>query len=229
MNQRNRYKKESTALIYANNELKEVTEYKHLGITQNKRRNTPANVDTVRQSSRSTLFSLVNCGIHSNGINPITASKLYMSTVLPRALYGCELWNNITQTDMAHLEATHHFWLKRIQNLPVRTRSDMAIGLLGFTSLSAYIDLQKLLFMGSLCRLQSTDVASQVFIRRLFQFKNNCTELNRGFIPDVLTILKKYNLVEHFDLYSSTGSFPTKYKWKAYVNATFLRKNNVTG
>ena len=142
LNQRNS-KAAKANIMYANKVLSEVSNYKHLGIDQSKRRKTPASVDDVRQSARGTLFSLINCGIHSNGVNPITAAKLYTSIVLPRALFGCELWNSITQTDHAHLEATHHFCLKRIQSLPQLTRSDMmATGLLGFTSIEAYIDLQ---------------------------------------------------------------------------------------
>ena len=115
---------------------------------------------------------------------------------------------------MAHLESTHHFCLKRIQNLPMQTRSDMVIGLLGFTTLTAYIDLQKLYFLGSLCRLKSTDLASKVFSRRLFQFRNRCTIINFGFIPDLLTILKKYHLQDYIEQYIQTCSFPSKYIWK---------------
>lgn len=59
------------------------------------------------------------------------------------------------------------FLLKRVQNLPQVTRSDMVTGLLGFTSLEAYIDLQKLSFLGALCRLKPSDIASQLFVHRL--------------------------------------------------------------
>ena len=89
----------------------------------------------MRQKARDALFGLTECGVHSNGLNPITAAKLYTIIVLPRAFFACELWNTITVSDMRHLETTHHFCLKRIQNLPRLTRSDMVKGMLGFTSI----------------------------------------------------------------------------------------------
>ena len=44
--------------------------------------------------------------------------------------------------DMMKLEVAHHMCLKHIQSLPHLTRSDMVTGLLGFTSIEAFIDLQ---------------------------------------------------------------------------------------
>ena len=117
-NRSKRRQPELNTFVYENQQLPEVKEYKHLGITQNNSRKSPANVDTFRQTARGTLFSLINCGVRSNGRQSITAAKLYSSIVLPRALFGCELWNDITKSDTRHLESTHHFCLKRIQNLP---------------------------------------------------------------------------------------------------------------
>jgi len=89
----------------------------------------------VRHKARDALFGLTECGVHSNGLNPITVAKLYTIIVLPRAFLAGELWNTITVCDMPHLKTTHHFWLKRIQNLPGSTRSDMVKGMVGFTSI----------------------------------------------------------------------------------------------
>jgi len=191
-----------------------VDHYKHLGITQCRSAKTPANVDDIRQLARGTLFSFINAGIHRNGLNPITCAKIYISTVLPRAFFGCELWNSISNSDMRQLEATHHFCLKRIQGLPRLTRSDMVKGLLGFTSIEAYIDLQKLLFLGTLCRLEPCDIAYQILINRLYQYTSNSTMRNRGFVPDVTRILGKYQLYEHLNNFMSSNVFPSKQQWK---------------
>ena len=142
--------------------------------------------------------------------------------MLPRALFGCELWNNITKTDIAHLEATHHFCLKRIQNLPQRTRSDMVTGLLGFTSLQAYIDLQKLSFLGTLCHLKPTDVTYKLFVLRLYQQQNKCTKRNRGFIPDVVSVLDKYGLYRYLKDFITTCTFPPKRQWKQLCKSTLF-------
>jgi len=108
---------------------------KHLGITQCNNRKIPASVDVVRQKACGALFGLTECGVHSNRLNPITVAKLYTTIVLPCAFFVRELYYTITVSDMRHLETTHHFCLKRIQNLPRLTRSDMMKGMLGFTSI----------------------------------------------------------------------------------------------
>jgi hypothetical protein len=97
---------------------------------------------------------------------------------------------------MRHMEATHHFCLKRMQSLPLRTRSDMVKGLLGYTSIEAYIDQQKLNFLGSICRMKSSDVVMKVFLNRLTQYRNNCSKTHSGFIPDIVNILDKYTTLK---------------------------------
>ena len=41
--------------------------------------------------------------------NPLTYVKLYKKTVLPSALYCCELWNNLTVSDMSSLQRMQHY------------------------------------------------------------------------------------------------------------------------
>ena len=49
-------------------------------------------------------MALINIGLHPNGLHPCTSFKMYKSIVLPRAMYGCELWSNITQSRSVKLE-----------------------------------------------------------------------------------------------------------------------------
>ena len=119
----------------------------------------------MRQKARDALFGLTECGVHSNGLNPITVAKLYTTIVLPCAFFVRELYYTITVSDMRHLETTHHFCLKRIQNLPRSTRSDMVKGMLGCTSIQTYIDMHTLLFLGHLVQtflfIDSTNTVTQ--------------------------------------------------------------------
>lgn len=219
--------REITRLSYSDTYIEEVHEYKHLGTVQHVSRKFPASCDVIRQSARTTLFGFINSGLHANGLNPITGAKLYTSTVLPRAFFGCELWYNIKQSDLRHLETTHHFCLKRIQNLPKLTRSDMVKGMLGFTSIEAYIDMQKLSFLGYLCRLQSSDLAYKVFIQRLFQYKYLSNTKAIGFIKDIKRVLTKYNLECHLDTFEKHSVFPEKTRWKKCCkNAIFHYETN---
>ena len=98
----------------------------------------------------------------------------------------------------------------------------MVTRLLGFTSIEGYIDQQKLLLLGALCRLKSSDIASQVFLNRLYQFRNKCAHANRGFVPDVVEILHKNNLHDYLETYISTNTFPKKEQWKRTCKQTII-------
>ena len=115
---------------------------------------------------------------------------------------------------MGHLETTHHFCLKRIQNLLRSTRSDIVKGMLGFKSMLTYIDVHKLLFLGSLCRLQPEDTCFKLFIHRLYQHRNTRTRLSKGFITDIVFILHKYRLCHYLEEFTTISTFPCKPVWR---------------
>ena len=97
----------------------------------------------MKQVIRGTYFALSIVLSNTGGVNQFTMANLYRTCVLQRALFACELWNKIPRPDMMKLEVAYNMCLKHIQSLPHLTRSDMVTGLLGFTSIEAFIDLQK--------------------------------------------------------------------------------------
>ena len=70
---------------------------------------------SVCRKGRGIMLSLQNCGLGS--LNPHTLLKLYKSIVLPSALFGCELWNNITDTESIMLERMQCLCAKMIQKI----------------------------------------------------------------------------------------------------------------
>jgi len=210
------------ALLYNNIALPEVSNYKHLGLTQSQAGKHPYNVDEVKSAIRGSFLSLANRLSDRASANPSTLGKLYTTCVLPRCLFGCELWNCITRKDIQQLEVAHHFCLKRAQGLPHRTRSDMVTGLLGMSSIEAYIDLQKLTFFGSLCRLPPTQLANKLLVYRIFQFTTCDTHQRRGFIPDIDRIMTKYDLQPYMQQFTDSGTFPNKAPWKRICRRRIL-------
>ncbi|KAL4218320.1 hypothetical protein ACF0H5_023056 [Mactra antiquata] len=62
-----------------------VNNYQHLSSSQS--------MKDASIKLRGTLISIINSGIHPASVTPITLKSIYESIVLPKALYGCELWN----------------------------------------------------------------------------------------------------------------------------------------
>ena len=186
-------------ITYDSISIPEAAKYKHLGIIQSISGKYPYDIDTVKQTIRGTFLSLSQKVSERSGTNPNTAIKLYNTAVIPKALFGCELWNSISNADMQQLEVAHHFCLKRAQGLPHLTRSDMVLGLAGMTSIEAQIDLHKLAFLGSLCRAPTDEPCHKLFILRLCQF-DLCENRKIGFIPDIANILQKYQLEDYLTM-----------------------------
>ncbi len=201
-------------ITYGSTPIPEAANYKHLGIIQSLSGKYPHDIDTVKQTIRGTFLSLSQKVSGRSGTNPNTAIKLYKTAVVPKALFGFELWNSISNTDIQQLEVAHHFCLKRAKGLPNLTRSDMVLGLAGMTSIEAQIDLHKLAFLGSLCHAPTDEPLHKLFVLRLHQF-DLCENRKIGFIPDILKILQKYNLENYLTIFKTHSVFPSKEKWKS--------------
>ena len=203
--------------------VQEATEYKHLGVILDKHMSLSANVKESSSKLKTTLLSLVNSGINETGFHPITSLHLYKSVVLPKGLYGAELWNSLTPSQEEALERAHRFCVKFIQGLPKQTRSDIALGILGANPIMAEIDKKKLIFFGQLCRLSPEVIHNQILNHRLFSvFQTPGPKY--GFVPDILRILDKYSLSYVLDEYMQTGRFMTKFSWNRLVRTTIDEK-----
>ena len=113
----------------------EKDQYKHLGIICDKNLGLDDVIADARKKIKGTFLSIVSSGLHENGINPITSLHIYNSVVLPKALYGCELWCNLISNQNLSLKRAHRFCLKFMQYLPRNTKTEVALTLLGSNSI----------------------------------------------------------------------------------------------
>ena len=203
----------------------EVEQYTHLGIVCDKFINIESSVKDSYNKLRGTFLGIVNSGIHPNGLNPLTSVTIYKSVVLPRALYGCELWNSLTLSDLNMLERGHRFCIKYLQNIPVYTKTDIALHNIAITSIEAEIIYKKLQFFSQLCRLPCKHIAKQIFVNRLLRYLNNDNQ-TRGFIPDVCRLLVKYELLHYLEGFVSNSTFPSKFKWKRILKSKVLERDS---
>ena len=201
-----------------NDELCEGVEYKHLGITVSKDMKVKRNMSESASNSRKTFFGLVSSGFREMHLHRLTLKRIYESIVLPRALYRCELWSNLSQSDSLLLERSHRLCIKTMQNMDRNTRTCVALSLFGTSSLHYVIHKRKLTLFGQLCRLDTFYAAKQFFLFRItsqFLFE----DITCGFISDIFQLLKDYDLDYVLNDFMNSGKFLTKYSWKRVVNS----------
>ncbi|PJE77715.1 hypothetical protein CI610_03356 [invertebrate metagenome] len=120
----------------------------HVGVVLNFKLCSSDRTESACKKMKSGTMALVRSGAHPRTLNPLTVSKMIKTKVFPSALYGCELWQ-LSRTELIKLERAQNFIVKSIQGLNIRTRTDMAISLIGWTTIEGYIDIRKLLFLWS--------------------------------------------------------------------------------
>ncbi len=197
--------------------LQEVDSHTHVGVQLNNKLRCNTQVDHACNKARRTLFSLIGYGVRPEGLSVLSASKLYMTVVVPGALYGCELWNVLSGSDLAKLERTHRQAAKLIQQLPQRTSTTASLAMLGWLPMEVLIDRRKLLFLGRLCRQDFSTTANRVLLCRLFQHQMQNTSKQLGFAQDIFRILRKYGLEDSLRSYLTGSEWPCKPLWKKTV------------
>ena len=206
--------KKSRSWVIGTYEIMELEKVNHLGIFYDKYSSSSTGVKHYDRKLRGSFFGLIKEGLHRNGLNPITSFKIYKSVVLPRALFGSEMLQTLSDHDTLTLERSHRLCLKQIQGLRNRSRTDVVLGLVGALPIQAYIEQRKMNLFGQLCRLQRDCAAKKLFLYRLCSFFNDASF--QGFVPDIVNIFTKYDLLYLLDNYRSFGVFPEKPVWKRY-------------
>ena len=192
--------------------------YKHLGVVLNKYGTVDDNVKEAASKLKGTFLSLINSGVHEGGLNPITSKSIYKAVVLPKALYGCELWYSLQSKHIDLLEKAHKFCVKFMQSLPRRTSTDLAFSLLNIKSILYDIEYRKLIFFGQLCNLPPQYCVKEMFIHRLLEFKSQPSSV-KGYFSDIYRLLGKYSLLDAFNGFENDGIFMSKFSWRRLVRA----------
>ena len=112
------------------NTISEQAWYKHVGILLYSNLRTVERTLTACRKLKGILVSIVGVGLHPHSMNPITGRIIYERIVLQSALNGCELWSDLTRSEIKMLETAHTFCLKFIQGLHPRTGTATCLALL---------------------------------------------------------------------------------------------------
>ena len=111
-------------------QMSETTKYKHLGIVCTKKMDMRGNAIEAASHIRRLFFGLISSCFSEHDLNPLTWKRIYETVILPKALYGCELWSNLSESTMTLLERSHRLCLKTIQNINRYTKTSVALSLI---------------------------------------------------------------------------------------------------
>ena len=67
--------------------------------------------------------------------------------VLPKALYGCELWNTYSKQDINTLEKEHRFCVKHMQQFVKNDSRCFSLTCINLVTIETFIDFKKLQFL----------------------------------------------------------------------------------
>jgi len=216
----------SACIWYGDQVIKQTASFVHLGISYCFNTKIKDRIFCRLQKAKNALFSMAAQGIHAQRINPLLSADLYSKVVVPIALYGSELWSNMTATELNTISRFQHYAVKRIQGLPTSTRFDME-SMLGLNRLPAQIESRKLMFLHKILSLASNSVTKNIFIRKLILFINNNTLVSMGFISDICNILFKYNLLSIVNnILVPDPNIPSKNEWKKTVKIAISERES---
>ncbi|CAG2221145.1 MIZ1 [Mytilus edulis] len=199
---------------------------KHVGILLNAEFKSMSRTLNACRILRATALSVMKSGIHPSFLNPLTCSKIVFQMCYPKAMFACELWYGLSNTELTMLERSHKYICKTIQGLPARTRSDKCTSLLGWLPVECYIDKCKLQFFGRLCRMDNNLLPKRILLLRLLEFRNKCAKKQDGFVPDLIKIAVKYDLINFVEDFVKSGSFPSKTVWNRYISTSIANSEN---
>lgn len=210
------FKRSNRRWTLGDDELMETDKYTHLGIVCNKNMDMKVNIMESSSKIRRIFFGLISSSFCEQDLHPLTLKRIYETVVLPKALYGCELWASMSQTDTLLLERSHRLCLKTIQDIDRKTRTCVALSMIGSSDLKYEIQKRKATLLGQLCRLDPHYTVKRLFLHRVtsyYFFK----DLKYGFVLDIFRFLEDYNMEYILTEYLNSGVFPSKYKWKQLV------------
>ena len=92
-----------------NKQLPKTTSIKHVGIKLQANCDHLIRTAETCKSIKSTSMALLQFCWHPHGLSPITCLKLVKTLCLAKSLYGCELWNTLSQNELLAFERAFRF------------------------------------------------------------------------------------------------------------------------
>ena len=199
-----------------------VNEYTHVGIMVRSRGK--PNLECIKQhvaQSKRAFYSVIGCSLHKCGLSPLSLSKIYWNVAVPKLLAGAEV-KHISSRELEEYEKFHCSMAKDIQNIPQNAPNISALAMLGWLSLSYYIDYIRLMFIYRLLMLPPTSINRQIPIKRFYFILTNGVYSAMSPIARCIKVLAKYGLLYEMLQWLESGMLPSKSLWRKMVKRTIM-------
>ncbi|CAC5420891.1 unnamed protein product [Mytilus coruscus] len=162
------------------------------------------------------LHSLYSAGVNPKGLTPITNTLIWKRFVLSTALYSCEVWGQLSNSEIELLERTQRYAARYIQCMDKYSPTHSTTSNLGLWSLEAVIDKFKLLFFGRLCRSKSGTTQKKLINMCISQFILD-ENAEHSITYNLITTLVKYDLFSFLETYVNEDYIPEQVLWSKIV------------
>ena len=133
----------------------------------------------------------------------------------------------LNRNDISELEKVQNIVVRIMHGLLPGTSGSVSRGLLGLLAIEAEIDKHKLCFLRRFSLMGHGIPCRNNFRLRFIKWKWNRTNKLKGFIPGIVRILHKYDLMDAFTEYILWDRFPSKHLWKKIVKEHVHEHYNV--
>ena len=202
--------------ILGNDNVKELYEYKKLGVVESYVGSFSSNVEENIDKTCKKAGMLFSANFDCHKVNPLVYIKLWQQACLPSLLYGTELLI-ITLTLLEKSERCQQWFLKHVFYVPEFAPKRLLLKLSHLNSIKSEIALKKLLFLGHLITGQKLTPA----LRSLFELRPksvfDANIISLGILPSICEALHKFDLFHYFDKWFQNSIFPTYTSWKLIV------------
>ena len=209
--------KSLTSFCMGKEKIPEVDEFVHLGtpIFSSDRGEKNMIADRIAEGYKR-VWMIRGIGSRRIGINPLTFSTAYWSTVASKVLYGLEMCNCRNDSRTA-LDSFHFDVAKKIQGLPSSTNNVVPLSSISWVRLSSEIVKRNLTFHWQIFKLPMSSVYKQMLVHRLVDIMLSPNTNKSG--PSVAFVENCMELGLLVDLKESVfkGVISSKNEWKSQV------------
>jgi hypothetical protein len=173
----------------------------------------------VRMASKARATLAMVSGIGFGKLSVAGAVNLWSSFVRSQMEYGCEIWG---EGNWAEAELIQHNMARRILNCSFRTPVAAMMGDLGWITLAARRDLQRLVFWGKMVKMKNSRLTKRVYLQRKQDFLD--TESGSNWCYFTHQLLSRLGLLEYWE---DESVIPDLVEWKKLVNSKIWEREQI--